>query len=139
MSEARIIEKSLHISKLTLLEVFPLYPFLHGRDQLRCVEVGANVGLWCEAFHDVFGHRVASYRAYEPMPGNAQRFNDRAANHLTSAHVELTQACVGDKAGEAVINYDRDVTSLASIPVSQMEWRNVVVDNRQQMTDHRWL
>lgn len=133
MDEARVIERSFSITKLKLLEVFPLYPFLHGRDRLRCVEVGANIGLWCEAFHDVFGHRIASYRAYEPLPGNAQRFSRRALHHLPDSHIDLVQACVGDKAGEVVLNYNRAVTTLASVPVSYMKVGNAVIDNSQRL------
>lgn len=142
MDEARIIEKSFHVSKLKLLEVFPLYPFLHGRDHLRIVEVGGNVGQWCEAFHDVFGHRVASYRAYEPMPGNTQQFRTRLKKYrtiharlkerLTNSKTELIEACVGDNPGKVKIHYDEEVTPLASVAVPYMAWGNAVIDNKHQ-------
>ena len=133
MNEARVIEKSFHVTKLKLLEVFPLYPFLHGREKLDVIEVGANTGLWCEAFHDVFGHRIRSYRAFEPMPGNLAQFERRLAQHMPTADVELVAACAGASAGDVTIHYDKDVTTLASVVVSHMKWRNLTIDNSHEM------
>jgi FkbM family methyltransferase len=131
MNESRVIERAYHISKLTLLEVFPLYPFLHGREQLNIVEVGANIGLWCEAFHNVFGHRIASYRAFEPMPANVERLRQRCVDLDIS--VDVTPSCIGDSVGEVTIHYDREVTTLASVVVSHMRVRNLTIDNENQM------
>lgn len=119
--EARVIERSYHIAKLTLLEVMPLYPFLSGRDRLRVIEVGANTGLWCEAFDDVYGHRVASYTALEPMPGNVARLRQRLTDHLPGNRVTVLEACAGDAAGEVELHFDREVTTLASVAVAHLD------------------
>jgi FkbM family methyltransferase len=128
--EARIIEKSFHINKLALLEVAPLYPFLYGRERLDVIELGGNVGLWCEAFHDVFGHRVGSYVSYEPMPGNVARFRRRLQEHMGGARVNLVQKCVGSEKGEVTLHYDKEVTTLASVVVPYIEFRKLVIDNK---------
>lgn len=134
VDEARVIERASHITKLTLLEVFPLYPFLLGRDRMNVVEVGGHIGLWCEAFHDVFGHRIGSYRAYEPMPGNATAFRRRLAEHMTGHTVELTQACVGDARSPATIHYSDPVTPLASVAVRSMQAASTTIDHDKSLT-----
>ena len=121
MDEQRVVERAFHVSKLTLFEIMPLYPFLYGREQLSVVDVGANIGLWCEAFHDVFGHRVSRYRAYEPMPGNVERLRKRLAEHLPTASVEVVEACAGDSTDDVTIHYDHEVTTLASVAVAQLD------------------
>jgi FkbM family methyltransferase len=132
MNDPLVFEKSFHVPKLKLLETFPLYPFLHGKDDLSIVEVGGNIGLWCVAFQEVFGPRVAQYRAYEPMPANAQHFRRRCADY--GFDVELFEMCVGDKPGEVEIHYDKDVTALASVVVPYMETAGMVIDNRNSLT-----
>jgi FkbM family methyltransferase len=133
VDETRLVEKSFHVTKLKLLEVFPLYPFLYGRDGVRVVEVGGNVGLWCEAFWDVFGDRIADYHAFEPMPANLARFEERLRDHMPDAKVVLHPQCVGDTTGTVTIHYDNPVTTLASVPVEKMEFRGNVIDNRHSM------
>ena len=39
MLNRRQIERTFHLTKLTLLEVAPLFPFLLGRYPLHCIEV----------------------------------------------------------------------------------------------------
>jgi FkbM family methyltransferase len=116
----RFIEQTFVLTKLTLLEIGPLVPFIGDRDELHIVEVGGNVGWWCESFHNVFGPRIASYEAYEPMPGNLELFKDRLARYMPDAKVDLVEACAGDAPGRVTIHYDTEVTTLASVPVTEV-------------------
>lgn len=127
----RDLETAFHIPKLTLLEVGPLVPFLMDRDRITCIEVGGNIGLWCEAFHNVFAGRVAHYRAYEPMPGNVDRFRARIRDYFPSRwpEVRIEEVCLGDAEGEVDIRYHTDVTPLASVVVEEMQFGNSIVRN----------
>lgn len=131
-SESRSIEKGFHLPKLTLLEVFPLYPFLYGNSAISVIDVGANIGLWCEAFHGIFTHQISRYIAYEPMPRNAEALRSRVTTYLAESNIEVIQACAGEFNGTVPIHFDRDLTTLASVVVSRLERNDgaVVVDNK---------
>jgi FkbM family methyltransferase len=116
----RFLEQTFHLTKLTLLEIGPLVPFLGDRDELNVLEVGGNVGLWCECFHNVFGPQIASYEAFEPMPGNIALFKDRLARYMPQAKVDIVEACAGDAQGRVTIHFDAEVTTLASVPVTEV-------------------
>lgn len=118
-----------HVSKLTLLEVYPLYPFLFHRRKLNCIEVGGNIGLWCEAFHHVFSDKVSFYDAYEPLPGNIKLFERRLSNWMPEAsHVRIHQQCVGDSAGTVMLRFHKEISPLASVVVRQVD--DNVVNNK---------
>lgn len=113
----RFFEEHFHITKLQLLEVAPLTPFLMPFDGLTCLDIGANTGLWAEAFLSMHGGRTDSYTAFEPMSGNQARFNARMP-HLaahSAAEITLVEACVGAAGGEVEINFDSETTTLASV------------------------
>lgn len=130
MLSPREIESTFHITKLKLLEVGPLVPFLWGRNEINCIDVGGNTGLWFEAFQDVFGQRVSKYTAYEPMPGNLQRFSARLQNAMRiQSKVDLIEACVGDSTGEVTINFNAEVTTLASAAIKESNVGGRVVSN----------
>lgn len=116
----RQVETGHVLSRLMLTEVFPLTPFLMHREALVCVDVGGNTGLWCEAFLAVFGPRLAAYHAYEPLPGNLERFRQRLSHLSAAERVTLHPVCVGDTAREVRLHYDADVTALASVPLSRV-------------------
>lgn len=135
MMPERLAETGHVLPKLTLSEVFPLYPFLMRSDRLRCIEVGGNVGLWCEAFFGVFGPRVADYQVFEPLPGNLARFRNRLERHIVhQGQVSLHQLCAGDSEGEVTLHYDAEVTALASIPLARIDLDGTIHENRNEMT-----
>lgn len=131
----RDIETIFHITKLKLLEVAPLIPFLYDRDGINTIDVGGNTGIWCEAFLEVFGEKTQNYHVFEPMPGNIDRFDARLQNHLAKARdrVVLNQNCVGATEGEVEINYDKDVTTLASVLVKEINVGGRLVKNSNVM------
>lgn len=109
------------IPRLMLTEVYPLAPFLMHREALTCVDVGGNTGLWCEAFLSVFGPRLETYHAYEPLPGNLERFRARLSHLNGAERVTLHPVCVGDATDDVRLHYDSEVTALASVPLSHVQ------------------
>jgi len=67
-----------HIPKLSLLEVWPLNTFIGNKNNLTVIDVGGNVGLWCQAFMNTFGKQVDQYHAFEPLDGNIKIFSESA-------------------------------------------------------------
>ncbi|MGO9330553.1 MAG: FkbM family methyltransferase [Steroidobacteraceae bacterium] len=99
------------IPKLILMEVYPLTPFLMHYDHLNIVDVGANIGLWCQAFFNVFGEFVVNYDAIEPMPENLVEL----AKRTSDKPVRIIPGCAGNNDGEVVIHFDNEKTALASV------------------------
>ncbi|ORE94935.1 FkbM family methyltransferase [Aurantimonas sp. 22II-16-19i] len=123
-------DRNYHIPKLTLHEVYPLTPFLIGKDAstppLNVIDVGANTGLWAAAFFNVFGEWIARYEAFEPMPANVARFSSRP--HY-AGKANLHAVCVGAEQGEAEINFHAEMTTTASVVMKRMKYRATVVNN----------
>lgn len=117
MPDARFFELNYHLPKLQLLEVFPLMPFLWQRTGMVSIDVGANVGLWSETYLKVFGAQTSRHLMAEPMPANAERLRKRCANILSRLcdGVEVREVAVGASHGQVQINFDTDVTTLASV------------------------
>jgi FkbM family methyltransferase len=118
------------IPKLVLTEVYPLTPFLIHYDHLNIVDVGANIGLWCQAFFQVFGKFVVNYDAIEPMPGNvlelSKRTNDKPVRIISSG--------VGNDDGDVVIHFDQEKTTLASICNTSSTLPNRTINLDKTMT-----
>lgn len=129
MHSARFFELNYHLPKLQLLEVFPLVPFLWGRTDMTSIDVGANVGLWSEAYLRVFGPQTQRHLMIEPMPGNAERLRRRAANVLERMCVgtEIRELAVGASQGEVTIHFDNEVTTLASVRNASSDLGHAVV------------
>lgn len=117
MNPARFFELNHHIPKLQLLEIFPLVPFLWQREDLVSIDVGANIGLWSEAYLRIFGERTKCHILAEPMPANAEQLRRRSDNVLKTLckEIEIRQAAVGDSTKMVEIHFDNDVTTLASV------------------------
>lgn len=136
MTNARFFELNHHIPKLQLLEVFPLVPFLWRGDGLVSIDVGANIGLWSEAYLRVFGARTARHLMAEPMPGNAARLRRRTEVALSRLcpGVEIREAAIGDTDGKVVIHFDSEVTTLASVRNARSDLGHEVVELGQSIT-----
>lgn len=113
----RFYDLNYHIPKLQLFEVFPLTPFLDRYERLNVFDVGANTGLWSEAFLRTNGARTGSHVMFEPIPGNVEQLNRRDENILSklTTSTEVVATAVGDDLGVVDIHYDKAVTTLASI------------------------
>jgi FkbM family methyltransferase len=136
MNNARYFELSHHLPKLQLLEVFPLVPFLWLRGGMVSIDIGANTGLWSEAYLRNFGARTARHIMVEPMPANAERLRRRSDNVLKKlcAGVEIREAAMGDNAGDVVIHFDSDVTTLASVRSASSDLGHTVVNLSRSIT-----
>lgn len=119
----RLYEIGHHVPKLTLLEIFPLAPFLQGKSNLSIVEVGGNIGLWCEAFFNVYGDFVERYDTFEPLPGNIALFEQRIVSYLQSHRhkIQLHKSGVGDRNGELELHFNTPVSTIASAVVKEMK------------------
>jgi FkbM family methyltransferase len=130
LPKPRFYELNFHIPKLQLLEVFPLTPFLERYENYDVFDVGANTGLWGEAFLKTNGAKTRNYVMFEPMSGNLEHIT-RRDNLLLSKMAENTKivgAAVGAETGEIDIHFDKEVTTLASISNNQSEFGTQVVD-----------
>lgn len=116
------VESGFHIPKLTLLEVWPLYPFIGSRTNLRVVDIGANTGLWAQSFLNVFGKQTSCYQAFEPLPGNIERLNKRVSLSLQNQVEQflITPCAVGNQRTKVKLNFDAEVSTIASIPLSEV-------------------
>lgn len=122
MPPRRFAQAGYTIPGMMVREVFPLTPFLAHYDKLSCLEVGGNTGLWLEAFFNIFGPRVADYGVYEPLPGNLAQLRGALEKRIRGAErVTVRPCCAGDRAGEVVLNYDADVSALASILLPEVK------------------
>lgn len=130
---ARFYELNHHIPKLQLLEVFPLTPFLDHYDRLTCFDVGANTGLWSEAFVKTQGARIDRHVMFEPMQGNLDQLTRRDANILSrlAEGTEIVGAAMGAEQGEVEIHFDKESTTLASISNTKSDLGHVVIDLAQ--------
>lgn len=133
MAPARFYELNHHIPKLQLMEVFPLTPFLDHYDQMNVFDVGANTGLWSEAFLKTQGARTASHVMFEPMQGNLDHLIQREADILSdmTRRTEIVAAAMGATEGEVEIHFDKDTTTLASISNTSSDLGHRVVDLAQ--------
>ncbi|MEO1718883.1 MAG: FkbM family methyltransferase [Pseudomonadota bacterium] len=119
--EQRLIEKHHHITKLKLLEIFPLFPFLRETEHINCIEIGANKGLWLEAYFEVFGERTSQYTAFEPVPVTFEQLQARVHRHISAHASKITtrQMCVGDSTDPVSIHFNAQNTTLASVVVTE--------------------
>lgn len=132
-----------HVPKLTLLEVWPLNVFIGGRQNLTVVDVGANVGLWCQAFMNTFGCETRKYIAVEPLSGNLEIFDNRLRDGLikNQSAVTVERCCAGPKNGGVDVRHHRNVSALASVVLQTVTVGGKQVDNslithvRQQTLD----
>ena len=127
--DIRLIEKNFHVTKLKLLEVFPLFPFLMDRRNLTCIEIGANKGVWLEAFFEVFGDRVEAYHAFEPVPPTYSELTSRIETKLGYAKSKIFphDMCAGDSNGFIDIHYTEKNSTLASILITEtLVGKNVI-------------
>ncbi|MGC1494901.1 MAG: FkbM family methyltransferase [Sulfitobacter sp.] len=133
----RFVEENFHIPKLKLIEIYPLVPFLLSHERMTCLDVGANIGLWCEAFLTTFGPKTERYYAFEPMSGNVQKFRDRMENHLADGDtaISLENMCVGADERTVEIHFDNLTTTLASVAnrESDLGHKTVSLANSQEM------
>lgn len=126
----RFYELNFHIPKIQLLEVFPLTPFLQHYAHCNVFDVGANTGLWAEAFLKTNGVNTHSYVMFEPMSGNLERITRRDELILSKLadNTKIIGAAVGRETGEIDIHFDKEVTTLASISNNQSEFGTQVVE-----------
>jgi FkbM family methyltransferase len=100
-----------HIPKLLLTEIFPLTPYLMDYDHLTVVDVGANQGLWLEAFFRAFGPSINRYFAIEPMAANLSCLTSkRGVSNLITFN-----GCAGAFDGQVALHFDKEITTLASV------------------------
>ena len=136
MNSSRFFELNHHIPKPQLLEIFPLVPFLWQRDGLVSIDVGANVGLWSEAYLRIFGSGTRFHLMAEPMPANAAQLRRRNNNILSSlcADNDIREAAVGDSTEQVKIHFDSAVTTLASVRNAASDLGHRVVELSQSIT-----
>lgn len=117
MNHQRFLEENHNLPKMQLIEVFPLVPFLWDAGPIHSFDVGANTGIWSEAFLRTFGPRIAHHGMYEPLPGNFDILQRRKADYLDalSPRTVAHNKALGDTVGEAVLNFEKEVSTLASI------------------------
>lgn len=130
LSPVRFYELNHYLPKLQLLEVYPLTPFLDHYEPLVTFDVGANTGLWSEAFLKTQGARLGRYVMFEPMPGNLEHLETRNRDilpGLTKAVTEIVPSAVGAESGEVEIHFDNELTTLASISNTESEVGQQVV------------
>ena len=130
-SPARFYELNHHLPKLQLMEVFPLTPFLDHYEPLTSFDVGANTGLWSEAFLKTQGPRLARHVMFEPMQGNLDHLTRRRQevfSDLTGGATEIVGAAVGEARGEVEIHFDRETTTLASISNTESDLGHTVIN-----------
>lgn len=130
IAPARFYELNHHIPKLQLLEVFPLTPFLDHYQDMAVFDVGANTGLWSEAFLKTQGARISSHVMFEPMQGNLDHLTQRDHNILSklTTSTEIIGAAMGAEQGEVEIHFDKDITTLASISNTSSDLGHKVID-----------
>ncbi len=116
------VESGFHIPKLTLLEVWPLYPFIGSRNNLRVIDIGANTGLWAASFLNVFGKQTSYYQAFEPLPGNVDRLKQRVDQSLQSQvnQFSVTSCAVGNSRKKVKLNFNSEVSAIASVPLREV-------------------
>jgi FkbM family methyltransferase len=136
MAPARFYELNHHIPKLQLMEVFPLTPFLDHYQDMTVFDVGANTGLWSEAFLKTQGARTGRHVMFEPMQGNLDHLTRRDTNILgkLTASTEIVPAAMGAAEGEVEIHFDKDTTTLASISNTSSDLGHRVVELGQSRT-----
>lgn len=136
IAPARFYELNHHIPKLQLLEVFPLTPFLLNYPEMVTFDVGANTGLWSEAFLKTQGASINQHVMFEPMRGNLEKLERRHANILSrlTDHSEIVPSAVGAAPGEAEIHFDKETTTLASIRNAQADVGHRVIELDQSCT-----
>lgn len=132
-NRARFYELNHHIPKLQLMEVFPLTPFLDHYQNMCVFDVGANTGLWSEAFLRTQGARVAQHVMFEPMDGNLKQMTRRNANTLSklTASTEIVSAAMGASEGQVEIHFDKDNTTLASVSNTSSDLGHRVIELTQ--------
>ena len=124
-----------HAPKLMLLETWPLNPFIGDKVDLNIVDIGCNVGVWCQAFMNTYSDQVRSYNAVDPLPGNIGIFEQRLQQGIVpdAIKVKVDQCCMGPSDGSVEINYQRDVSTLASVVLKEMQVGNSTVQNDKKM------
>lgn len=129
--QKRLIEKNFHITKLKLLEIFPLFPYLMNKDNLVCLEIGANKGLWLEGFMEIFGPQVQTYHAFEPVLPTYKELNARIEAYFPEyqSFIHTHQSCVGDALNDIEIHYREQNTTLASILIKETHIGQKVIPN----------
>jgi len=130
LGSARFNELNHHLPKLQLLEVFPLTPFLAHSEGMTTFDVGANTGLWSEAFLKTQGARIARHVMIEPMQGNLDQLARRDSNILSrlTPSTEIIGAAVGAEQGEVEIHFDKEATTLASISNTKSDLGHRVIE-----------
>jgi len=123
------------VPKLTLLEIWPLNVFIGDRQNLSVVDVGANTGMWCQAFMNTFGEQTARYEALEPLSGNLDVFRHRMSDKQVrfADAVTLHHCCAGPENGTVDIHYPSEVSTLASVVLESVEVGGRVVENSKSM------
>lgn len=121
-----------HVPKLTLLEVWPLNVFIGDRQNMTVVDVGANVGLWCQAFMNTFGAQTGRYLAVEPLNGNLEIFDSRLQDKLIEKPSAITveRCCAGPENGHVDIRHHQNVSALASVVLETVTVGGRNVDNK---------
>ncbi|MEM9710494.1 MAG: FkbM family methyltransferase [Pseudomonadota bacterium] len=136
MNRARFFELNYHLPKLQLLEVFPLTPYLWRYDGINVFDVGANTGLWSEAFLKTHGERAKRHFMYEPLPGNIKRLKARDGNVLARLCFEtrIEATALGEAKGAAEIHFDQESSTLASLRNRQSDLGARVVELDRSVT-----
>jgi len=123
MNRKEQVEIGYHVPKLTLLEVWPLNPFIGSKENLSVVDIGGNIGLWAQAFLNVFGEQVKQYQVFEPLPGNVNQFKMRlntSLKHL-SEKVKLKACAVGNQENIVKLHFDSEISTIASVPLNEIK------------------
>ncbi|MGC1497376.1 MAG: FkbM family methyltransferase [Sulfitobacter sp.] len=130
MHPSRYFELNFHIPKLQLLEVFPLTPFLWRYPSCNVFDVGANTGLWSEAFLKTHGERVNKHLMFEPLPGNVKLLEQRTQNILSRLITDPTVVgmAMGDATSDVKINFNKESTTLASIRNTKSDFGSHSID-----------
>jgi len=131
VSPPHLVEDGFLIPKLRLLEIWPLYPFVGDRGDLTVLDVGGNIGLWCQAWMQTFGSLTAVYHAFEPLPGNVEVFKGRLQQGRVSRFekVRLHNTCVGHEDGEVTLKTHANVSSTASVLLDSIQVGSTLVQN----------
>ena len=120
-----------HVPKLMLLEIWPLTPFIGQSEGLNVIDVGCNVGVWCQAFMNTYGEQVKKYHGIDPLEGNLKVFKERISDDLlpSSENIVLHHGCMGPSNGEVEIHYNNEVSTLASVVLDSMQVGSRTVRN----------
>lgn len=136
MNNKRFFELNFHIPKLQLLEVFPLTPFLWRYPECNVFDIGANVGVWSEAFLKTHSNRVVRHAMFEPMPKSAGILGRRKSNIFDNwvSDSVVVNTAMGAQPGEATIFFDQETSTLASIRNNESKFGQRTVPLTQSLT-----